>query len=139
MDKCYYEILETDITATQEEIQKSFRKLVKKWHPDISKEANAENIIKETEIFGKLELKTFKVQKEIRENPALTKKEDIKKLYSSILTYDNKTRYKTNDFKPIIKYSKISKGVGLSNYIIIIQNTPTLFDYAISKKKAKDF
>lgn len=55
------------------------------------------------------------------------------------LIYDNKTRYKTNDFKPIIKYSKISKGVGLSNYIIIIQNTPTLFDYATSKKKAKDF
>lgn len=55
------------------------------------------------------------------------------------LIYDNKTRYKTNDFKPIIKYSKISKGVGLSNYIIIIQNIPTLFDYAISKKKAKDF
>ena len=55
------------------------------------------------------------------------------------LTYDNKTRYKTNDFKPIIKYSKISKGVGLSNYIIIIQNTPTLFDYATSQKKAKDF
>lgn len=55
------------------------------------------------------------------------------------LIYDNKTRYKTNDFKPIIKYSKISKGVGLSNYIIIIQNTPTLFDYATSQKKAKDF
>lgn len=55
------------------------------------------------------------------------------------LTYDNKTRYKINDFKPIIKYSKISRGVGLSNYIIIIQNTPTLFDYATSQKKAKDF
>ena len=47
MDKCYYETLETERSATQEEIQKAFRKLVKKWHPDISKEANAENIIKE--------------------------------------------------------------------------------------------
>jgi hypothetical protein len=55
------------------------------------------------------------------------------------LIYDNKTRYKINNFKPVIKYSKISKGAGLSNYIIIIQNIPTLFDYATSQKKAKDF
>lgn len=54
---------------------------------NVFKFAYTENIIKETEIFGKLELKTFKVQKEIRENPALTKQEDIKKLYNSILTY----------------------------------------------------
>lgn len=54
---------------------------------NVFKFAYTENIIKETEIFGKLELKTFKVQKDIRENPALTSKEDIKKLYNSILTY----------------------------------------------------
>ena len=47
MDKCYYEILETDITATQEEIQKAFRKLVKKWHPDVCKHPSAESKIKE--------------------------------------------------------------------------------------------
>lgn len=55
------------------------------------------------------------------------------------INHDTKIRYKTNDFKPIIKYCKISKGVGLSKYLIIIQNTPTLFDYATSQKKAKDF
>ncbi len=54
---------------------------------NVFKFAYTENIIKETEIFGKLELKTFKVQKEKRENPALTNEEDIKKLYNSILTY----------------------------------------------------
>lgn len=54
---------------------------------NVFKFAYTENIIKETEIFGKLELKTFKVQKEIRENPALTNQEDIKSLYNSILTY----------------------------------------------------
>ena len=59
---------------------------------NVFKFAYTENIIKETEIFGKLELKTFKIQKkkDIRNNPALTNEEDIKKLYNSILTYDNK-------------------------------------------------
>lgn len=59
---------------------------------NVFKFAYTENIIKETEIFGKLELKTFKIQKkkDIRNNPALTNQEDIKKLYNSILTYDNK-------------------------------------------------
>ena len=47
MKKCYYEILEISIESTEKEIQNAFRKQVKKWHPDISKEANAENIIKE--------------------------------------------------------------------------------------------
>ena len=56
---------------------------------NVFKFAYTENIIKETEIFGKLELKTFKIQKkkDIRNNPALTNEEDIKKLYNSILTY----------------------------------------------------
>ncbi len=47
MDKCYYETLETDRSATQEEIQKAFRKLVKKWHPDVCKHPSAEIKIKE--------------------------------------------------------------------------------------------
>lgn len=54
---------------------------------NVFKFAYTENVIKETEIFGKLELKTFKVQKEIRENPTLTNQEDIKKFYNSILEY----------------------------------------------------
>lgn len=58
---------------------------------------------------------------------------------SDQINHDNKTRYKAELYKPIIKYCKISKGIGLSNYLIIIQNIPTLFDYAIEKKKAKDF
>ncbi len=47
MDKCYYETLETDRNATQEDIQKAFRKLVKKWHPDVCKHPSAESKIKE--------------------------------------------------------------------------------------------
>lgn len=54
------------------------------------------------------------------------------------VNYDTKKRYKTKEFQPTIKYTKISKGIGLSNYIVIIQNIPTLFDYATEQKKAKN-
>lgn len=42
MAKNYYEILGVDRDATPDEIKKSFRKLAKKYHPDISKETDAE-------------------------------------------------------------------------------------------------
>jgi len=45
--KCYYEVLEVDIEASSELIQKSFRNLVKQWHPDICKLPEAENMIKQ--------------------------------------------------------------------------------------------
>ena len=57
---------------------------------NVFKFAYTENIIKDTEIFGKLELKTFKLQKDTKGNPTLTKQEDIKNFYNSILNYDNK-------------------------------------------------
>jgi molecular chaperone DnaJ len=47
--KDYYEILEASKTATQEEIKSSFRKLAKKYHPDVSKEPNAAEKFKEAQ------------------------------------------------------------------------------------------
>ena len=46
MTKSYYDILEVDKTASTKEIKTSFRKLVKKYHPDVSKEENAEEQFK---------------------------------------------------------------------------------------------
>jgi len=43
----YYEILGVKRGATQDEIQRSYRKLARKYHPDVNKAANAEDKFKE--------------------------------------------------------------------------------------------
>lgn len=43
----YYEVLGVDRKATQEEIQKAFRKLARKYHPDVNKTKEAEDRFKE--------------------------------------------------------------------------------------------
>lgn len=45
----YYEILGVSKTANQDEIKSSFRKLAKKYHPDVSKEPDAEEKFKEAQ------------------------------------------------------------------------------------------
>lgn len=45
--KDYYEIMGIKKDATQDEIKRSYRKLARKYHPDVSKEADAESKFKE--------------------------------------------------------------------------------------------
>ena len=45
--KDYYQILGVDRTAVQADIKKAFRKLARKYHPDVSKEVDAEAKMKE--------------------------------------------------------------------------------------------
>ncbi len=56
---------------------------------EVYKYAYTENIIKDTEVFAKLELKSFKIQNKVnvRNNPTLTNESDIKNLYVSMLNY----------------------------------------------------
>jgi len=49
MKKNYYEILGVDKNATASDIKKSYRKLVKKWHPDVNKAPDAEKRFKEVQ------------------------------------------------------------------------------------------
>jgi len=45
--KDYYKIMGLNRTANQDEIKRTYRKLARKYHPDVSKEANAEHQFKE--------------------------------------------------------------------------------------------
>jgi curved DNA-binding protein len=47
--KDYYQIMGVARDASQDEIKRSYRRLARKFHPDVSKEANAENKFKEVQ------------------------------------------------------------------------------------------
>jgi hypothetical protein len=51
---------------------------------------------------------------------------------------ESKKRLKKEQFQPKSQVVKLSKGKSLSNYMMITQNTPYLFDIATHHKKAKD-
>jgi len=47
MARDYYEVLGVSRSADQEEIKRSYRRLARKYHPDVNKESGAEELFKE--------------------------------------------------------------------------------------------
>ena len=45
--KDYYKIMGVPRDASQEDVKKAYRRLARKYHPDVSKEANAEELFKD--------------------------------------------------------------------------------------------
>ena len=45
--KDYYEVMGVAREATQDEVKRAYRKLARKYHPDVSKESDAEERFKE--------------------------------------------------------------------------------------------
>ena len=86
-------------------------------------------------VLGMLERNGIELKENNKHTPINPYVSDLEKRLGG----DEKKRYKKESFKPFVQYAKLSNGTGLSNYLIILRNTPTLFDYAIDNKKAKDF
>ncbi|WP_338966096.1 DnaJ domain-containing protein [Spiroplasma endosymbiont of Sarcophaga carnaria] len=97
MNKNYYKILEISSTASAEEIKENFRRLAKKYHPDISKEKNAENKFREiTEAYEILS--NHKTKQEYDESLFVPSFDDVKHHY--FFDFDDKAWLKKRFKKP---------------------------------------
>jgi len=81
-----------------------------------------------------IQKKGFKVVNPSQNSPI----SDILKKVKKDILRDTKKRYKVKEFRPTVEVVKLTNNKSVSNYMIIIRNTPLLFDYAIKKKKSKN-
>ena len=111
----YYELLNINKNATEEEIKKAYRTMAKKYHPDLNKSKEASKIIisineaKETLLneekrkeYDRLleNIETSKQYSKNKQETYTTRKNEYNKTYSE--NYITRTEF----FKNYIKYSK---------------------------------
>ena len=108
MKKDYYEVLGVSKTATDAEIKSAFRKLAKKYHPDVSKEKDAAEKFKEVQ-------EAYSV---------LSDKEKKDKYYDSLGIKEWKIE--SNKYWDIINSYTIKKERMIANSVLTGENAPNV-------------
>lgn len=128
----YYSILELSHTATESEIKESYRKLAKKWHPDVNKSENATSKMQEI-VSAYLILKDFDARKrydKIHEFYFRQKKEEPQENTNSESNEPKQKEEQYSNDIPKKEYQKEPKE----------QHDPILDDWILkAKQQAKDF
>ena len=86
MEKNYYDILGIETSATESEIKSAFRKLARKWHPDVA--GNSPDVVKH--------FKEINEAYEVLSDAEKRTKYDILRGILHTKTKENKTSEKTN-------------------------------------------
>ena len=128
MEKNYYEILEIDKNASQEIIEKAYKVLVKKYHPDLqtSPEMKLKYESKIKEINEAYETLSDNSKKEIYDNSLKNSENDFNNLYQENINLKNELNNLKNN-----SYKNTTSNFKNDNYY----NINRLFMITITKKE----
>lgn len=111
----YYEVLNVETTATQDEIKSSYKQLAKKYHPDLNKEEGAADQFKKVneayEVIGDAQ-KRASYDASYQTYGAYTNPNQQQRQYRSYTGFGSET-FKTFSFRELKWYYKILIVIGI--------------------------